>query len=300
MQKDYFVESTLSNSSPFPISAFRQPIKGRGVTARSHIHGDIELIYPLGGEFEAYINNDRYSFKKGELLVIDAGDIHSIYSLCDEQSDYIVIRVALDNLIVYGQRIDENKYMLPFIANFYQKKKVFTASEIKTCDLERSMMSFIGEWEKKDYGFELYVKSIVLDILIGILRERSGCNDGARMQELERTGDLAKAFEYIEKNYASDISLGDVAELCSMSYSYFSRLFKNVTSFKFSEYLLRFRLNEAEYRLATTDDSVTDIAYGTGFSSSSYFVSRFKLINGMTPKQYRRERNERYANGPKQ
>ena len=54
------------------------------------------------------------------------------------------------------------------------------------------------------------------------------------------------------------------------------------------DYLNRQRIEQACFRLTTTSDSVTDIAYDTGFNDLSYFIRIFRKYKGISPGKYRK------------
>ena len=54
------------------------------------------------------------------------------------------------------------------------------------------------------------------------------------------------------------------------------------------DYLTRQRIEQACCQLATTDDSITEIAYRNGFNDLSYFIRTFKKYKGVTPGKYKR------------
>ena len=54
-------------------------------------------------------------------------------------------------------------------------------------------------------------------------------------------------------------------------------------------YLREYRLARARKLLASTDDSVTDIAHACGFSSSQYFSRTFRDAYGVPPEKWRRD-----------
>ena len=103
---------------------------------------------------------------------------------------------------------------------------------------------------------------------------------------------LRMAYEFIENNYAQEIDMADAARYCGMSYTSFSKFFSRFTQCGFAEYLTLIRLKKASILLATTDRSITDIAMETGFSSTSYFIQRFKAYNDVTPSRYRKRYTE--------
>ena len=55
-----------------------------------------------------------------------------------------------------------------------------------------------------------------------------------------------------------------------------------------AEYITLQKMDRAQMLLKTTDDSITDIAYQLGFSSSNYFCSVFKKTLSYSPAAYRK------------
>ena len=102
------------------------------------------------------------------------------------------------------------------------------------------------------------------------------------------TDSIRKAILYISEHYY-DISEEQVAYECGLSTTYFSTMFKIATGQSLSKYVTQIRISEAEKYLLSTNKSVTEIAMDTGFSSSSYFISIFKKLKGLTPQQMRKK-----------
>lgn len=98
---------------------------------------------------------------------------------------------------------------------------------------------------------------------------------------------IRKAIHYISHNFASPITLEDVANIVHLNPAYFSTTFKQSTGSSFKEYLNMVRIEESKRLLANTDYAVIDIAIATGFENQSYFSKVFKKYTGLTPKQYR-------------
>lgn len=285
--ENYILEESLGALSPYPFIANTQQKSGVGMTAYPHIHDDVELIYVLRGEYEVFLNGNKHYFKTGDLLVINCREIHMIFSIAQGDNEYAVIRTSLEALRLLGSEVDSSKFILPFRINSPSQKKIFTEEELRGSGVHEAVTEALCEVEEKKFGFELAATNAINRILLTVLRLRNADYNSKSVFN-EKSGDINKAFEYIEKNYASDITMDKLASICSMSYSYFSRTFKAVTAQSFSEYLLGVRLREAESLLAATDTPVTDIAYKTGFSTLSYFIAKFREKMGITPKQYRK------------
>lgn len=60
-----------------------------------------------------------------------------------------------------------------------------------------------------------------------------------------------------------------------------------------SEYIMEYRLSQALFMLDHTDKSITEIALLSGFSTASYFDSRFKKKMLITPLEYRMKNKEK-------
>ena len=107
---------------------------------------------------------------------------------------------------------------------------------------------------------------------------------GENMKESER---LSKVFDYVMKNFLSDITIAEVAALVNMAENSFSRYFSQRTRKKFSAFVNEIRLSHASKLLTDTDQSVAEICYGSGFNNLSNFNRQFKELYGLSPLLYR-------------
>ena len=98
---------------------------------------------------------------------------------------------------------------------------------------------------------------------------------------------LANVLSYIEENYASRLTLQDLAHQCGINYSYLSQLFKKATNQTFEKHLAHIRLTHACRLLSHTYMPIADIAEKVGFRDYHYFCTAFKRFCSMTPSQYR-------------
>lgn len=98
---------------------------------------------------------------------------------------------------------------------------------------------------------------------------------------------IERLLEYIHTHLNEDISLTNLAEICQMSPSYVSRLFKKHLNIGFVEYLNRLRIQRAEQLLKETAMTVEQIGYQVGFTNIRNFMRVFKQYKGISPGQYR-------------
>lgn len=93
--------------------------------------------------------------------------------------------------------------------------------------------------------------------------------------------------EVMEKSFMYPMSLEEYARLCARSLSTFKADFHEIYKTSPGKWLIRTRLQYARILMETTDDSVNDIAFRSGFKNTAHFVKVFKDAYGMPPLQYR-------------
>lgn len=98
------------------------------------------------------------------------------------------------------------------------------------------------------------------------------------------------ALAYMDRHRSSFVRMSQMAELCHLSASYFSKLFLREVGENFTDYVKRQKVAWAKELLRKTDKSVTDISNELGFLDSSYFIKVFKAVEGITPLAYRQEK----------
>jgi AraC-like DNA-binding protein len=96
-------------------------------------------------------------------------------------------------------------------------------------------------------------------------------------------------------NVAQPLSAAELAEELGMSESRFSRFFRRATGNTFTDFVNRVRVNRACQLLMDSDRLVTHICYDVGFNNVANFNRRFLEIKGMTPTEFRRQADNRFA-----
>ena len=100
---------------------------------------------------------------------------------------------------------------------------------------------------------------------------------------------IASAVEYIKRNYASKLTLDEIAKHLFISKQYFCRIFKEGTGQTPGDYIAFVRIEESKKLLRSPGVNIIDIPELVGFAGQSYFTKIFKSITNTTPGQYRRE-----------
>lgn len=95
------------------------------------------------------------------------------------------------------------------------------------------------------------------------------------------------AIAYINDHLRDGISMKEMADLCHLSPSYFSRTFNRETGESFVNYINRRKVALAKELLRETNKSITQIAEEAGYINISNFIAVFKRMEGVTPSVYR-------------
>lgn len=98
--------------------------------------------------------------------------------------------------------------------------------------------------------------------------------------------------ELIEKviveNLTENLSLDFIAEKVFLSPKYVSRLFKEEKGINITQFITECKLKKAAKLLVECNAPLEDLVKQVGFSSTNYFIKKFKEKYSVTPIQYRR------------
>src|SRR5690606_7912664 len=179
-----------------------------------------------------------------------------------------------------------NKNQLNFIKRMLQRAQYGIRFSRETVEQMASEILNLH----KTVGFDSVIK------LMLILRDLSVSKDTALLVEGDmlldktmsfRSRRLDAAFEFMNKNFSSAITLKDVADGVSMSEVSFSRFIKKRTGKTFIDNLNEIRLGHATRMLIETSNTVAEICYLCGFNNISNFNRTFKRKKNCTPSDYR-------------
>jgi len=98
-----------------------------------------------------------------------------------------------------------------------------------------------------------------------------------------------KALRIIHENELTPLNCHSLAKHLNYSESYLRQIFKRSGNVSVQTKINEIRLEKAKILLRGTNESVTNIAFSTGFSDSNYFSTYFKKQTGVSPLTYRKD-----------
>lgn len=282
--KDFFIEKESSTLEHSPIHATLQSHDSKKQIIRPHIHSAIEFLIVKSGSYTIYVDELRFSAYPGDMVLLRSNTIHHTYSTSDVSSYYVIkVRPSLTAELSDGR--DDSKYLLFFALNT-DRKCFWSKDELSNTSLGDAVDRFVCEFNQRSPARSIALTAAIAQILVEILREGETDNDNvAKSSSEDVTRRIYDTLLYINKNYNQPITAADCAQLSGMSVSYFSRSFHKTVGKTFKEYLNFTRINHAQKALMSKDMTVTETSAHCGFDNVSYFISVYKKIKGVTPKE---------------
>jgi AraC-like DNA-binding protein len=104
---------------------------------------------------------------------------------------------------------------------------------------------------------------------------------------------LKHARDLIDSSWYLPLSLDHLSKSAGFSRHHFVRAFRRVFGITPHRYLVRRRIEKAQYLLAYSEMSVTDICYEVGFQSLGSFSTQFRRYTGYSPINHRLRMKEK-------
>lgn len=248
-----------------------------------HWHLPIEIIMPIENEYYVECLNKKIVLKEGDIVLLAPGCLHTISSPKDAG---LRIIFQVDPTALRG--IKEVDSIMTFLSPVYVITPE-TSSAIYE-DVRKLLLDIREEYKSNALLSEASIYSKVLQMLVLIGRNLStehaevAVADAKRQEYAEK---FMKICDYISVHCTEDLKLEEIADMAGFSKFHFSRLFKQFTSVSFYQYLSQNRIHCAEQLLVFPENSITTVAYNCGFTSVSAFIRMFKIVNGVTPSEFR-------------
>jgi AraC family transcriptional regulator len=150
--------------------------------------------------------------------------------------------------------------------------------------------ALLPAFERPEQTNRLFVDSMILAVCSHLV----GGYGGGFRRSAPRGGltpaQASRAKEMLSDNVAGDILLADIARECGLSRQYFTRAFKATTGVAPHRWLQQYRVQLAIKLLATTKQSIAEIAMECGFADQSHLTRVFSSLMGDSPARWRRRR----------
>ena len=253
--KDYYIEERFINSGEY---------------FGPHWHDYFELEIVLGGTGEHIYNNTNYTLGRGSIYLMSYYDFHELK--------------AREDMQILKLQFNEN--VLPTELNDF----LFLSNNRFCCSVDENEVQHIiklfnilkSEERRGGLFSEMLIKNLIAEIIITVIRNSSQ-GESTVVPSL-----LQNAVAYIRNNFRQPLSLGLLAKHCNVTPNYLGVQFAKKMGISFSDYLNTVRLRYACNLLDSTDLTVKEIAFASGYNSVEYFGYVFKNVLGVSPLEYKK------------
>ncbi|MBE6645594.1 MAG: helix-turn-helix transcriptional regulator [Ruminococcaceae bacterium] len=229
------------------------------------------LVYILSGELEYKFSDGRgIRVGRGDMFILKPTDAYNI--LCTEECLHYTLNFKLSSSSVSGEAA-KKLFLTDDIAIINQS----SVANYHTDTLEELALI----WSKKSAGYKMQAMALAYKLLYGFINSR------ALLLRTDKFEKIAPAKEYIEAHWNENITLSELALLCSMSTTHFRHLFTEIFNTSPLGYRDSIRLTYSKDYLADERYTVSEAAYKCGFPDVNYFSRFFKKHTGKSPTEYR-------------
>lgn len=205
----------------------------------------------------------------------------------DERTRKMILAVVNENAAVLR---DEAGQAFMEMQEFYETEEEYRQESFKTVCMITEV--FAEQKREKARKYTVVWKDVEdrksLPDITDYMME--AVNRIADFMEVEKVGSNHKTvnqlLEYIEKNYARDIGLNELAEQVKLNPAYLSILFKEEVGTSYVKYLTGLRVGKAK-ELLDKGYKVIEVSEMVGYSNYRYFCDIFKKLTGKTPNEYK-------------
>lgn len=245
-----------------------------------------------------YINNFGYYFNTSKDLTCERAI---------PRADYHLLYVSSGEVRINGVTLkDGETYLfLPWEPHIYTYKQIdgdryywvhFTGNKmpeiLSRCEVLKGVNRDNGRKYEKDavlsmmteelYGCDEEASDFAISLFFSFLSLFKG---------KQNTKIYARVIKELESTH-NEISIASIAKSYGITASHFIRSFKSIYGTTPNEYRQNYRISQATNLIKMTNLSIQEIANQCGFSDSLYFSRIFKKRVGVSPLNYRKQKQK--------
>lgn len=256
-----------------------------GMGAPCHWHDDIEWIYVVSGKMCYYVNGRRLLLDEKDSLMVNARQMHYGCSYKGQNCRFLCI--LFHPSLFGGNQTLLQKYVAPVLENADCQYLHFHGKAARGKEIAGYLEQIRCFKEEAAEAYEMQVIAVMLQLWSSLLQcgELAVQDSGSgRSSDLEIQKSMVS---FIYQHYAEQISLNEIAASGNVSRSKCCLIFKQYLQQSPMDFLNAFRLKTSCKLLCNSEKTITEIAFGCGFSNLSYFSKLFRKSFGCTPRAYR-------------
>jgi AraC-like DNA-binding protein len=259
-------------------------------------HNEYELLYNIENSGTRCIGDNISRYSNHDLVLVGPNIPHFWHS--DEKYIKGYPKVKSKSIVI--------QFVADFLGNpFLNLPEVSSLKNLlKRADrgiqIRGKEARMIGEKIVLLTGLTGWKKLLLLLEILNLMNEAKdyillASSNFTESNKIRNEDKISNIFNSIVANHNRDYTLNEAAALANMSISAFCRYFKKNTTKTFSTVLNEIRIGSACRSLIYTEESISQIAYKSGYLNVPYFNRQFRKLKGLTPQEYRLENQRKIS-----
>lgn len=273
---EYSNYETITGNSKFSVNAFVISLE----SVVWHWHDEYEFIGVLSGSLSFLTKNEDHCLKKGDLLLVNAGEIHALKKNSEE---CLCMIVQVPQTFFSLQKEEDEESALFFYVNSVDEEEVLCGFELLYYRMAKIVYESLSNSRVSPYRIRAQVCSLVADLIeFSVYEIRKKKKEAKDKQEI-----ISRLIAYINKNLMSENILEKACAELGVGRKSLDRMSVGVLGFSAKELADRLRLEQAKKLLKYSSKGMGYIMDMCGYTSENTFYRSFKRYEGVTPKEYR-------------
>jgi len=233
-----------------------------------------KIYNPVKGEAAVIIDGTEYILESGKVYLISGFSIEA--QRCSTFMDiywlhFVPVSIQLKHILLGSKPIHIwDKKHFHFLPDFNEHlKALFTDENYTSSNISNLPYSYE----------EARIQSYILSFVAEAMKEIPA-DDLVRSKEITK---LVPSIKFMDSEFKRNPSLKEIASKSNLAPNYFHRIFKQNFEITPYNYMLRLRMEYAVKLLTTTNKSVKEVAFESGYDNEFYFSRQFKKQYNYSP-----------------
>ena len=230
----------------------------------------------LEGEGSLTYDGRKYSLKLGDCVFIDCRKAYS-----HSTSDCL-------------WSLSWCHFYAPFMPAIYEKYKERGGLPVfhpeKPDAFQKIFVQLYELAASSDYIRDMRINES-LSALLTLLMQESWNPDHVAVSK--KRMELAAVKAYMDEHYTQKLTLDDLEAQFFINKYYLLKIFKETYGMTISSYLISKRITRAKQLLRFTQMTIDEVGCAVGMDGAGYFSRMFKKAEGISPKEYRKQWQQR-------
>ncbi len=245
-------------------------------------HDFWEMMYCIKGSATVTAGDRILTLGENKCILFRPMEFHSFRVEKETDSLFFIISFSAEGALL--PRVGGNVFQLDRAL----RSDIFGIIELLNFDAcrfdeDRLSQGYLKRLEALQGGMTLLINSLE-NFLIRLSDSSAAKTDTPVSTEAKI---YTEALRHIDMHIGEQLTIEELARLCSVSSAYLKKLFRKYNGLGIHEYILKSKITLARQMLSS-GDTVSQISERLGFASPNYFSTAFKRETGISPLEYKK------------